>query len=355
MYLFRLDRQPGFLSMLLFHELAYQGVEALVVVSPAQPLISIGYFQDPAQEVNLEYLDRSGLRLFRREVGGGTVYLDTNQIFYQVIYRADNPRMPNRIQETYQLLSQPALETHRRFGIEASFREVNDLVTREGRKIGGEGGGNIGPSMAFVGSMMLDFDYRTMSQVARIPDEKWRDKLYRTIEENVTTMRRELGEMPDRYDVRDVLVEEFRRVLGPLEEVALPAALVEKALQRGQAMQRPDFLFASSARAVNRIRVSSTVSVVFGSHKAPGGLIRTTQEVIGPLDGGRIEGISLSGDFTLVPKESLHQRLEPSLVGSQRCEEDLRPRLEDFIASKEQEMPGVSAEDLLQAMKLEGG
>jgi len=352
-YLFSLDRMPGFLSMLLFHELAYQGVEALIIVSPARPMISVGYFQDPQQEVDLAFLHRSQLPLFRREVGGGTVYLDENQIFYQVVYHPDNPRLPNRIQEAYQLLSGPALETHQRFGIEAEFRPVNDLVTKDGRKIGGEGGANIGPSLAFVGSMMMDFDYRTMSQVAKLPDEKWRDKVYRTIEENVTTMRRELGEMPDRSEVRAVLVEEFRRVLGPLQEVPLPAALVDQALARGRAMQQADWLYATSPRQVDRLKVSSEASLVFGTHKASGGLIRTVQEVSASSRGERIEEVSISGDFTLVPKESLQQRLEPSLSGAHRSIEAVRPRLETFFDSGEQEMPGIEVDDLLKAMKLE--
>src|SRR5450756_194551 len=214
MYLFHLDRMPGYLSMLLFHELAREDVEALVIVSPAKPMISIGYFQDAQQEVNLEYLREHQLPLFRREVGGGTVYLDQNQIFYQVIYGKDHARLPHSVQEAYQVLSEPPIRAHGRFGIQAQFREVNDLITKEGRKIGGEGGANIANSLVFVGSMMMDFDYRTMANVAKIPDEKWRDKVFQTIEENVTTMKRELGTLPDRYDVQRVLIEEFEKVLG---------------------------------------------------------------------------------------------------------------------------------------------
>ena len=81
MYLFDLGELPWKQSMLIFHTLARLGIEALIIVSPRTPFISIGYFQDAQQEINFEYCRQKGLPIFRREVGGGTVYLDRNQIF----------------------------------------------------------------------------------------------------------------------------------------------------------------------------------------------------------------------------------------------------------------------------------
>jgi len=49
MLLFDLKKLPGQQSMLIFHALARMGLEALVIVSPKTPLVSIGYFQDAAR------------------------------------------------------------------------------------------------------------------------------------------------------------------------------------------------------------------------------------------------------------------------------------------------------------------
>jgi hypothetical protein len=46
MLVFDLGRLPGQQSMLIFHALARIGVEALVLVPPKTPPVSIGYFQD---------------------------------------------------------------------------------------------------------------------------------------------------------------------------------------------------------------------------------------------------------------------------------------------------------------------
>ena len=45
------------------------------------------------------------------------------------------------------------------------------------------------------------------------------------------------------------------------------------------------------------------MEIVYGIHKAQGGLIRAVQEV----KKERIEEISLSGDFTLYPKDCLEE------------------------------------------------
>ncbi|MCJ7642054.1 MAG: hypothetical protein MUO29_09205, partial [Desulfobacterales bacterium] len=94
MLVFDLGKLPGQQSMLIFHTLARLGIEALVMVSPQSPLVSIGYFQDADKEVDLRYCGQSGIPFMRREVGGGATYLDENQIFYQLIWRKDNPKFP---------------------------------------------------------------------------------------------------------------------------------------------------------------------------------------------------------------------------------------------------------------------
>jgi lipoate-protein ligase A len=178
MLFFDLRKLPGQQSMLIFHALARMGTEALVIVSPERPLVSIGYFQDATQEVDLQYCRESGIPFMRREVGGGATYLDENQIFYQLIWKKDHLKFPRPVDEIYPWFSQAPVETYKAFGIESEFRVVNDIVTKTGRKIAGEGGGNIGECMVFVGGVLLDFDYQVMSRILRVTDEKFRDKVY---------------------------------------------------------------------------------------------------------------------------------------------------------------------------------
>jgi len=299
MYLFDLGKLPGQQAMLVFHALARMGIEALVIVSPKTPLVSIGYFQDAAQEVDLNYCRESGISCMRREVGGGTTYLDENQIFYQLIWKKDHPGFPRAIDEIYPWFSQAAVETYGEFGIETEFRVINDILTKRGKKIAGEGGGNIGDCMVFVGGILLDFDYQAMSRILKVPDEKFRDKVYKTMEENLTTMKRELGMTPSREEVVAVLKEKFEKRIGKFTPASLNSEILEKMEQLEAWMTSDEFLLKKTPRIPVGVKIREGVEVVYGLHKARGGLIRTAETI----SEERIENITTSGDLTSFPKE----------------------------------------------------
>jgi lipoate-protein ligase A len=341
MYLFDLGKLPGQQSMLIFHALARMGVEAVVIVSPKIPLVSIGYFQDAGQEVDLQYCRESKIPFMRREVGGGATFLDENQIFYQLIWKKDNPKFPRAIDEIYPWFSQAPVETYRAFGIETEFRVVNDIITKGGKKIAGEGGGNIGDCMVFVGGILLDFDYQAMSRILKVPDEKFRGKVYKTMEENLTTMKKELGIIPSRDEVIKVLKEKFENKMGKLELASLSPQIIEKMNQLESWMTSEEFLLKKTPRIPSGVKIREGVEVLYGLHKARGGLIRTTEEV----SEERIEDITISGDFTFFPKEQL-TGLEESLEKVSLEEEKIIERVETFYEEKKVESPGVESEDI---------
>jgi lipoate-protein ligase A len=345
MLFFDLGKLPGQQSMLIFHALARMGIEALVIVSPEIPLVSIGYFQDAAQEVDLNYCRESKIPFMRREVGGGATYLDENQIFYQLIWKKDNPKFPRAIDEIYPWFSQAPVETYRSFGIKAEFRAVNDIVIKMGRKIAGEGGGNIGDCMVFVGGILLDFDYQTMSRILKVPDEKFRDKVYKTMEENLTTIKRELGIIPRREEIISVLKEMFEKRLGKLNEASLTSEIIKKMDQLESWMTSEEFLLKKTPRIPNGVKIREGVEVLYGLHKARGGLIRSAEEV----SENRIEDITISGDFTLYPKESLDE-LEGSLKKVPLEEDQIIERVETFYEKEEVESPGVESKDIAQTI-----
>jgi lipoate-protein ligase A len=340
MFLFDLGKLPSQESMLIFHALARMGTEALVIVSPKIPLVSIGYFQDAEQEVDLQYCRESKIPFMRREVGGGATYLDENQIFYQLIWKKDNPKFPKAIQEIYPWFSEAPVETYKQFGIKAEFRSVNDIITSAGKKIAGEGGGNIGDCMVFVGGILLDFDYQAMSRILKVPDEKFRDKIYKTMEENLTTMRRELRVIPSREEVTSVLKEKFGKMVGKFEPASLNSEIYERMRQIEARMTSEEFLLKKTPRIPSGVKIKEGVEVLYGLHKARGGLIRTAEEI----SEGKIEDITISGDFTFFPKEQLIG-LEESLEKVSLEEEKIVKRVETFYEREKVESPGVESKD----------
>ncbi len=348
MYLFNLGKVRWQDAMVLFHTLARMGIEALIIVSPRTQYLSIGYFEDAREEVDLEYCRRINMPIIRREVGGGAVLLDKDQIFYHVILNKDNPHLPPTISQLYEDFSQPPIETYGEFGIKTNFRYVNDIVTEDRKKIAGEGGSNISNSMVFVGSIILDFDYDTMAKVIKVPDEKFRDKVHKKMEENLTTMRKELGIFPPRNEIRNVLIEKFEKLLGPLEPTVLDSRIRRKMVEVEKYLTSPQFLFKKTMKIPKGVKIKEGVEILYGMHKARGGLIKTAQEV----EREKINDIDICGDFTFYPKEGL-VKLEKGLVGSKREKKTLTPRIEEIYEKNQTQSPGVRPEDLLKAMKIE--
>lgn len=345
MYLFDLGKLPGQQSMLIFHALARMGVEALVIVSPKSPLASIGYFQDTEKEIDLDFCSRAHIPVMRREVGGGTTYLDENQIFYQVIWNRSNPNLPKGMKRIFLELSQPACETYREFGIDASFRQENDIITRNGKKIAGEGGGDIGGCMVFVGGILMDFDYDTMSKVIKVPDEKFRDKIFKTMEENLTTMKRELGHLPSRQEVIQVLVEQFEKRLGKLERAKLDHTTIEKMTELERWMTSHPFLFKKTPKIPEGVKIREGVEILYGIYKARGGIIRTVDQV----EENVLKELAISGDFQFYPKEDL-VNLERALKMTDFREKPLVSKIDEFYEKQKVETPGIEPDDITKAI-----
>ena len=81
----------------------------------------------------------------------------------------------------------------------------------EHRKISGIGAGEIGDCIVFVGNLIIDFDYEAMARVLKIPDAKFRDKVKKTIWENLSAIHREIGvKKADQWDEATFCIEDRR-------------------------------------------------------------------------------------------------------------------------------------------------
>lgn len=348
MELYNLGKVPWEESQLLYHALAQLGRESLCLLSPATPYVCIGFHQDVVQEVDLEFCRANDIPVFRREVGGGAVFLDGNQLFFQLILHRDNPIAPKRIDVFYKKFLQPVIEVHHRIGIAAEYKPVNDLIV-EARKISGTGAAEIGDSIVFVGNLILDFDYETMSRVLKIPDEKFRDKVKKTIEENLSTIRRELGkqkyEQLDEPTLNNMMVEEFEKLLGPLKPANKNDELIAKVKELEASMINNAWLFQKGKRVEGRVvKVRSGLEVVQRMHKASGGLIRAEFAI----EGGKYKGVTISGDFFCFPKDTvgrLAATLEDCLA------DNVFNTITDFYQTKKIDIPGVSPDDWMQVFR----
>ena len=315
MFLYDLGTVPWDQSQLIYHALPRLGRESLVLLSPAEPYVCIGYHQDLAREVDVDFCRAHGIPIFRREVGGGGTYLDNDQLFYQLVIHKDNTLAPGDKSSFYRKFLQPPIDTYRELGIPAEYKPVNDIIARN-RKVSGNGAGEIGDYLVLVGNLILDFNYEMMSRVLKVPDEKFRDKVYKSMRENLSTIKRELGRIPPRESLTASLAANFQKVLGPLERAELDDELRQEVLRLGAEFSTDQWLYRIGRQVEGRtVKISAGVEVRHLVHKAPGGLIRGDVEIAD----GIVSSLVLSGDFFFFPPEKLGD-LADEVVGS-RLEE----------------------------------
>jgi lipoate-protein ligase A len=221
---------------------------------------------------------------------------------------------------------------------------VNDIIAHQ-RKISGNGVAEIGDYVVFVGNLIVDFNYDMMARVLRVPDEKFRDKVHKTLRENLSTIRRETGEVPPADDLWSLLADKFARVLGPLEvETRVDAAWRTKAYDLAPQFLSDDWLLRRRRPGGDRaVTIRSGVEVRQRVHKAVGGLIRATSEV----REGHFASVSISGDFFFYPEEKLAS-LETALAGVP--EVDVASAIASFYQEQGIESPGVTPTDLARVL-----
>ena len=340
---------PPVRSQTVYHAVAYamddRTPDTILLVSSDRPYVSIGFHQEAEKEVDLAYCRAQDLPVIRREVGGGAVYLDRQQIFTQWIFHRRH--LPANLADRFQLYIRPLVETYRALGVNATYRPINDIHV-DGKKIGGTGAASIGEADVVVGSLMLDFDTEMMARVLKVSSEKMRDKLRQSLNDYMTTLTRQLGQAPDPKHVTNLYITQCAVALGRAihpgtlsdHELAVSADLDER-------FASDEWLYQKSGLHQAGVKIHQDVRVAEVAYKAPGGLIRVTARV----RLGRIDDISFSGDFTIVPVSSigaLEQALCNMPLDVASCEWVIR----DVYETLDVQAPGLTPTDFARAIAL---
>ena len=312
----------------------------LITVSPDAPYVCVGYHQVASREIDRGYCEARGVPVGRRMVGGGAVYLDHDQIFWHLILPGIH-----RVDELYRHFLAAPVAAYRRIGISAEHRPVNDIVVGH-RKIGGTGAAQIGAATVLVGSIMMDFDSVAMARLLRVPSEKFRDKMVESLQDYMTTVRRELGDAtPTREEAVRGLVEAFAGVLGEtVEEDGLTLRETEETERLARILFDPGFVYQDEGWLQAGVKIREGVRLYEGVHKAPGGLMR----VIYRERDGLFEDVLISGDFSCQPMDAL-RRLAGSMVGQRVDEESWLDEVRKGLAAIQ--TPGVEFADFSAAFR----
>lgn len=181
----------------------------LSLCRPAGPYVSIGLHRRLA-ELDMVACSEMGLPVFRRQIGGGPVYCDSDQLFFQVTLPAGSA--PASVERLYGQFLEPAAQALRALGLEARLECVNEIVV-EDRKLSGTGAGRLGEAVTVVGNVIFRFPHELMARVLALPDQA-RAEFLRLMRRYVSSLEAEgLGSVT--IDMATAaLVDAFAQALG---------------------------------------------------------------------------------------------------------------------------------------------
>ena len=144
--------------------------------------------------------------------------------------------------------------------------------------------------------------------------------------------------------MNSMLVEEFEKLLGPMEPREKDRELRARVEELDVEMSRDAWLRQKGRRFPDRsVKIRAGVNMVHRMHKAAGGLMRADFEV----REGAFGSVSLSGDFFCFPGEAvawLEAELEGKAVGQ------VPTLLEEFYSEKKIDTPGIGIEDWMRVL-----
>ena len=157
-------------SQTLWHAIA-EGVSAgspptLSFMRPSRPYVGIGYHR-PAHEVDLAWCRTARLPVYRRMAGGGAVYLDSGQLFFQICLPAR--QVPAAREVALRTLLAPAVTAFRASAVDARLDDSGEITVGDA-KVCGHAAAQIGEAVVVVGNLIQSFDHLAASRVLALPD-----------------------------------------------------------------------------------------------------------------------------------------------------------------------------------------
>ena len=306
MKLFNLGDMNWKQTQLIYHALAYNNIESLVLHSPRDSYMCVGLHQDPRDELDFDYCNKNNIGIFRREIGGGTVLLDNNQLFYNLIIHRKHPKVPYTPESFFRRFLKPFVEMYHELGISVEYHPLCDLVV-DGRKISGNGGGEIGECKVLGGSILLDFDYERMAKAVLLPSNL-QGKFLELMRNNLTTVKRELGVIPPKEEFCSILASKFADLLGPMTNGMVDAEINIKMRELDEQYSSDTWLFQRGTKQIGReIKVREGVYLFHKTFNTQKGSVEVTFEI----EEDKVKKVSFSNAFPLsrINQEKLEERL----------------------------------------------
>ncbi|MGH9188296.1 MAG: lipoate--protein ligase family protein [Acidimicrobiales bacterium] len=315
-----------------------------------QTHLNVGWFDDVDATLDLDACARHGIAVIRRPMyGGGTAYY---QAGCAVLWAFLLPKADDADLDAALARFQPVItDTLHDLGLGAVGFEGSSDLRWHGRKLGALAPQDVGACHSVGGFLNVRRpDVDLYLRVARVPDDKFKDKVVKDLREYVCAAEDVMGE-PVEY-------EAFRHALL----TALAAAGIEL---HHQPLTEKDRVGVAkrAARIADEAMVRRVSSDRFAAAAPPGTRVGFGNEKGRKLcragvavDGeGRIAAAMVAGDMHVSPPDTL-DRVADALVGADaHSKSDLRARIRAVFDGPDvhqaETSMGVTTDDLLAAVR----
>ncbi|MCF8061732.1 MAG: hypothetical protein K9M82_04370 [Deltaproteobacteria bacterium] len=279
------------------------------------PSAIVGKYQDIEAALRLDRCEARGIEVNRRSTGGGTVIMGPRVVSLGLGIELDHPGLDGGgVGGLFNTMSRILADALAVFGIRACFQPRNDLEVA-GRKIAGlSAASEVGKSLLFHTSLLVDFDVDLMLDIMNTPLVKLSDKGYSCFSQRMTTVESGAGRRVEVGAVVDAVAAAFERGFGIRFREDEPDAWERRTIQEfiDNRYTSRDWIFSHK-----HPRARMGVSRV----KTPGGLL----EIYLALAGASIENVVITGDFFSTTEDV--NRLEKALKWTSAREDRIAENL----------------------------
>lgn len=181
------------------------------------PTVSLGYFERTSTCLDMEAMERLGVRAVRRASGGSAIYTDPGQLIYSVIM--DRRSVPEDPQATFRIICHGLVLGLEELGVRAEYKPVNDILVN-GRKISGSAQMRRGGVVLQHGTLLVSVDYDRMFAVLRSS---------KRVRDSMVSLSELIMPVPSMDEVKEAVVQGFMRALGcSIEKGTLTSSEVEE-------------------------------------------------------------------------------------------------------------------------------
>lgn len=299
------------------------------------PTALVGRHQAVSHELRLDHIRSNGIGIVRRITGGGAIYLDPNQVGWELVLSRKRLPMPTLGDYTKRICEAVADGLSTAFGIDARFRPRNDIEV-DGRKLSGTGGFFDGDTLIYQGTVLVDVDPAAMMACLNVPRAKLEKRDLDKAESRIVTLKALLGRAPQTEEVHAALLDGLGRNLGLTFDRAIPSGEEEELARRYHVAE------IGTDEFVYSIDDPRGAGVLESSRTSPGGTVSAFVRLEGSGGARRIREVLLTGDFFVTPPRIVYD-LEASLRGVLIA--DVGPAVDSFFAARKPDLLTISPAD----------